>query len=399
MNPRRKIRVLVVDDSAVVRRAIADTLSADPEIEVVGTACDPYVAKDKIIALEPDVLTLDIEMPRMDGLTFLQILQERRPIPVVIISSTTQAGSEAALRALEYGAVDVLAKPGSAMSLGNLRDKLARCIKNAARTTLRRVPAPTAGPRAPVQIANPGPALSPAASPANPDPRPTSGAAPIPARPANPLPSGTRADPRQLIVIGSSTGGTQAVRQILTQLPADLPGICIVQHIPPVFSKAFAQQLNSCCALQVREAVSGDEIRPGLVLVAPGDFHLVVRPNGGRYSVVLNQDPPVHHTRPAVDLLFQSAAACAGRFLTGILLTGMGTDGALGMQRIRLAGGATIAQHESTCVVYGMPRAAIELGVVDHVLPLDQIAPFLVRSVRERAHRIATAPPPSRIPA
>lgn len=372
MSLRRRIRVLIVDDSAVVRRAIADTLAADPEIEVVGTACDPYVARDKILALHPDVLTLDIEMPRMDGLTFLQILRERRPIPTVVISSTTQAGSEAALRALEYGAVEVLAKPGSAMSLGNLRDTIARSIKNAAR----------------VKVASPsGPHPSPDTAPV------PSSSLPPPPRPVASAP-GSRPDSRQIVVIGASTGGTQAIRRLLTQLPPDLPGICIVQHIPPVFSRTFAQQLNSCCALEVREAASGDEIRPGLVLVAPGDFHMVVRSTAGKYSVLLHQEPPVHHTRPAVDLLFQSAAASAGRYVTGVILTGMGYDGAAGMQRIRLAGGATFAEHESTCVVYGMPRAAVDLGVVDHVLPLDQLPAALVRSVRERFNRTPPVPPP-----
>ena len=289
----RRIRVLVVDDSAVVRRAISDALGKDPAIEVVGTACDPYVARDKILQLHPDVLTLDIEMPRMDGLTFLRILQQHHPMPVVIISSTTQSGSVAAMEALAAGAVDVIAKPTSAWSLGNLRDQLAERVKGAARARLTRLH------------------TSPAAGGAIIEPN-----------------TCAAFNPRQVVVIGASTGGTEAIKDVLTRLPAGLPGICIVQHIPPCFSKAFADRLNESCAFEVREAAHGDEVKSGRALIAPGDYHMALAAASGGYRVLLNQAPPRHHTRPAVDVLFESAAACAGAHATGLLLTGMGSDGA-----------------------------------------------------------------------
>ena len=353
MSANKKIRVLVVDDSAVIRRMISDALSRDPEIEVVGTACDPYVARDMILELEPDVLTLDIEMPRMDGLTFLKILQEHRPMPVVIVSSLTQAGSKIALQALELGAVDVVAKQSSAWNIGSLREHLAHRVKGAARARLSLLrPSSTS--------------ISTLESSA-----------------------GTQFSPRQLIVIGASTGGTEAVKNVLTRLPAAMPGICIVQHIPPVFSKTFAERLNDCCALEVREAVHGDEVCPGTALIAPGDYHMAVEWDVNTYRVKLRQDPPIHFTRPAVDMLFNSAAQCAGRNAVGVLLTGMGRDGAQGMQQLKSAGAVNLAQNEATCVVYGMPRAAVELGVVDRVLPLDQMPPAILQALRERAPKSA----------
>ena len=347
MNPK-KIRVLVVDDSSVVRHAISDALRRDPEIEVVGTAPDPYQARDKILELNPDVLTLDIEMPRMDGITFLGILQKHRPMPVVVISSLTQAGSRAALDALEAGAVDVLAKPTSAWGIGDLGAQLCQRVKGAAVASVRRAPAGNAAPQ-PASLA---------------------GSRPF--------------DPRQIILLGASTGGTEALKFVLNHLPDGLPGICIVQHIPPVFSKAFAERLNETCALEVREAVSGDQLHPGLALVAPGDFHMMTFWDNNCYRIVLNQGPAVHYTRPAVDMLFNSAAVCAGSHAVAALLTGMGSDGASGMQKLKSKGATTFAQNEETCVVYGMPRAAVELGVVDRVLPLDEIPDALVRSVLSR---------------
>jgi two-component system chemotaxis response regulator CheB len=347
MNLNRKIRVLVVDDSAVVRQAITQVLSQDPEIEVVGSACDPYVARDKILELNPDVLTLDIEMPRMDGLTFLRILQKHRPMPVVVVSSVTSAGSRAALEALEAGAVDVIAKPGSAWSIDQLHEQLLVRVKGAA---FARVPAP-------------GNEAKKSSSPAGTlDPR--------------------LLHSRQLIVFGASTGGTEALKNVLTQLPPGLPGICIVQHIPPVFSRAFAERLNDLCAFEVREARQNDVVRAGLALVAPGDYHMTVVWKNDHYEAVLNQNPALHHTRPAVDVLFNSAAACAGAKIVAVLLTGMGSDGASGMQKLKAAGAVTFAQNEATCVVYGMPRAAVELGVVDQVLPLDKIPLALLRAVQ-----------------
>jgi two-component system chemotaxis response regulator CheB len=345
MNTVKKIRVLVVDDSAVVRRAISDALMKDPEIEVVGTACDPYVARDKILALNPDVLTLDIEMPRMDGLTFLRVLQQHHPMPVVVVSSLTQSGSQAALKALESGAVDVLAKPSSAWSIGELGEQLAHRVKGASKARF--------GDR------------SRPASPAVASPAFTTGSF----------------NPRQIVVLGASTGGTEAIKAVLTQLPGGLPGMCIVQHIPAFFSRAFAERLNECCAMEVREAAPGDEVRTGLVLIAPGDFHMALEWNGRHHVVRLNQNPPLHFTRPAVDVLFNSAATAAGAHAVGVVLTGMGSDGAQGLKKLKASGAQTLAQNEATCVVYGMPRAAIELGVVDHILPLAAIPAAIIRAV------------------
>ncbi len=346
MSAERKIRVLVVDDSAVVRRMISEALSADPAIEVVGTACDPYIARDKIIELKPDVLTLDIEMPRMDGLTFLKILRQHHPMPVVVISSLTQAGSTAALTALEYGAVDVLAKPTSAWNLGGLREQLAHRVKGAARARLTSFK-PTASASADSQN----------------------------------LIAADHYSARQLIVIGASTGGTEAIKDVLARLPVGLPGICIVQHIPPVFSKTFAERLNETCELEVREAAHGDEVRPGSVLIAPGDFHMLVEWDGNAYRVRLRQDPPMHYVRPAVDVLFNAAAKCAGRQALGVILTGMGRDGALGMQQLKSAGAVNLAQNEETCVVYGMPKAAVDLGVVDRVVSLDLMPHAIIHAL------------------
>ena len=355
MNTLKKIRVLVVDDSAVVRRMISDTLSLDPEIEVVGTAADPYIARDKILELKPDVLTLDIEMPRMDGLTFLRILQQHRPMPVVVVSSATQTGSHAALQAMELGAVDVLAKPTSTPNLEHLREQLALRVKGAAKarlTCLHNITAPAQG-----MIMT-----SPAA----------------------------HFLPHQLVVMGASTGGTEALKNILTRLPDGLPGICIVQHIPPVFSKTFAERLNECCAFEVREAAHGDELKPGLALVAPGgDLHMALVWNGAGYRVSLEPGPTLHHARPAVDVLFNSAAV-AGTHALAVLLTGMGCDGAAGMKQLKAAGATTIAQNKETCVVYGMPRAAVELGVVDRLLPLDLIPGAILHALQTGAGAKAT---------
>jgi two-component system chemotaxis response regulator CheB len=349
MTPTQRIRVLIVDDSAIVRRALTQALETDPDLEVVGTACDPYVARDKILELNPDVLTLDIEMPRMDGLTFLRILQQHHPLPVVIVSSVSQAGSRIAMQALEAGAVDVIAKPSSAWSLGDLRGQLADRVKGAARARLKNLSAPA-------HIEHPGSVVGHAGF-----------------------------HPRQLIVMGASTGGTEALKRVLTRLPDGLPGICIVQHIPPMFSRAFAERLNECCAFEVREAAQGDEIRPGLALVAPGDYHLCLSLEGGVYRARLNQNPPLHHTRPSVDMLFNSAAVSVGPYAVSVLLTGMGSDGAQGMQRLKERGAYSIAQDEATCVVYGMPKAAFELGVVDEQLPLDRIPNAILRAVQAKA--------------
>ena len=335
----RKTRVLIVDDSAIVRKILSEALAGEPDLEVVGTAPDPYVARDKILALRPDVLTLDIEMPRMDGLTFLKKLMHFHPLPTVIISSLAQPSCQAAVQALELGAVEVLAKPGGPYSVGELRTTLAAKIRAAAASRVRR-PAP---------------------------------AAQLPAPPA-PAASGPGFPTGMVVAIGASTGGTEAIAAILTRLPASSPAIVIAQHIPPQFSRAFANRLNEICAVEVREAQDGDELRSGLALVAPGDYHMLLRSNGGKHSVSVKTGPRVCYQRPSVDVLFQSVADAAGPQAVGVLLTGMGNDGAQGLLRMRQAGARTMAQDEATCVVFGMPREAIELGAAEQVLPLPSMA-------------------------
>jgi len=366
-NPSPKLRVLVVDDSALVRKAISDALGQDPEIEVVGTACDPYVAREKIVRLQPDVLTLDLEMPRMDGLTFLRILMQHHPLPVVVVSSLTQAGSQAAMDALEAGAVDVLAKPNGDTSVGALAGKLAFHVKAAAASTRFRRPNTSGEPRARDLLSRPQAPAVRTAVPSGIDVAPYAG----------------HVDPRQLIAIGSSTGGIEALRMLLSHLPSDLPPIAVVQHISPYFSKVVAERLNAICSMDVREAEDGMVLRRGMCVIAPGDSHLAVSWDRDGYHTRLLHTPPIHHCRPSVDVLFRSAAECAGKRLVAAILTGMGSDGALGMQAIRKAGGKTIAEHERTCIVYGMPRAAIELGVIDKILPLQEIAAGILESVAQ----------------
>jgi two-component system chemotaxis response regulator CheB len=358
-NPR-KIRVLVVDDSAIVRKLVSDALNAQPDIEVVATAIDPYIARDKILAFEPDVLTLDIEMPRMDGITFLRILMKHRPLPVIIMSSLSQAGSKHALDALESGAVDVMAKPGGSYSVGDLADELVRKVRAAA-VSRRAVPS----------------AQSHSSAPAAAAPAPVSSA---PAREWN---------PRQIVLLGASTGGTEALKEVITRLPAAMPGICIVQHIPAYFSHAFAERLNTLSALEVREARDGDMVRPGLALVAPGDYHMLLRRRGDGYGVQLKQGPKIWHQRPAVDALFQSAAEIVEDHAVAGVLTGMGQDGAEGLLKLREVGSRTFAQDEKTCVVFGMPRVAMERGAAERMVALPDIAGHLQFAVNERAAAIS----------
>lgn len=349
----RPIRVLVVDDSAVVRKLVTEALSSDPEIEVVGTAIDPYFARDRIKELNPDVLTLDLEMPRMDGLTFLRILMEQHPLPVIIMSSLSQRGSAYAMEALRLGAFDVLAKPHGSYSFGNLGPQLIARIKASVGARLRRT-----------TVTPPPPAPTPRT-----------------------VRRGQHS--RQIILLGASTGGTEALRDVLTRLPDGLPGIAIVQHIPPVFSKAFADRLNTQCPFEVREAVDGDRLRPGLALIAPGNFHLLLNWHGDHYRVRVTGGPPVWHQRPAVDLLFKSAADCgAGPHAIAGVLTGMGKDGAEGLLRLREAGAATFAQDEASSVVYGMPRAAWENGAARLRVPLDRVAEHIILH-----HDNASSPP------
>lgn len=346
---KRKIRVLIIDDSALVRKTITDTLQMDPEIEVVGVANDPLIAIDKIPKLQPDVLTLDMEMPRMDGLTYLRKLKkENSPIPVVVISSLTQQGSQLALDAMEAGAREVLAKPDGSSSIGALAGKLAYHIKAAARARRDLSPLPSAPLRSRLQ--------PPSRSPAESD--------------------------RRLVLIGSSTGGVEALRYILPALPVDLPPIAVVQHIPAYFSRAVAERINSLSGLEVREAVDNEPLLPGVCLMAPGDQHMMIVKQD-RYRVRLVQSPPVHHCRPAVDVLFRSAAAAAGSHALGVLLTGMGCDGARGLQAIKQAGGRSLAQNEESSVIYGMPRAAVELGVVDRSVHLQTMPQAIVDTLNQ----------------
>jgi len=354
------IRVLVVDDSALVRRIITDSLAPFREIEVVGTAADPFIARNKLLALNPDVMTLDIEMPRMDGLTFLRLVMTHRPVPVVVFSSLTKPGSAKAVEALEAGAVDVLGKPGSSYSASADGSRLAEAIRTAAQA---RVTAAIGGP--PLAQFKDKPSERTVVRPHSPTLPPTV------------LPAGGLAAnlAGQIILIGASTGGTEAVKKILMGLPADSPGICVVQHIPAGFSRAFADRLNQLCQMEVREPEPGDRLGTGLALIAPGNRHLCLRRQHQHYVAELNDGPPVHHQRPSVDVLFNSAVmAGVGRPAVGVLLTGMGADGARGLLALRQAGTATIAQDEQSCVVFGMPREAIRLGAAQRVLPLDQIA-------------------------
>jgi two-component system chemotaxis response regulator CheB len=355
MNPAAKIKVLVVDDSAIVRKLLSQTLSAEPDIEVVGTAPDPYVARDKILSLHPDVLTLDIEMPRMDGLTFLKKLMQSRPMPVVVISSLGQSSSRAALEAMQYGAVEVLAKPGGPYSVGDLKNDLPRKIRAAARA---KIAAPRAIPQAP--------AVMPARS--------------------------WRSD--AVILIGASTGGTEAIREVLCDLPENSPPIVIVQHIPAVFSRAFADRLDGLCRMRVKEASDNDHLAPGLALIAPGNQHVLLRRGPDGYRVILDNGPLVCYQRPSVDVLFQSAAPFAGPNFTAVILTGMGSDGAAGMLELKRAGAHTIAQDEQSCVVFGMPREAIRLGAVDQVVPLNRVAQTLACESFIKASPPPTRPPP-----
>jgi two-component system chemotaxis response regulator CheB len=347
----RKIKVLIVDDSAVVRKILSDTILAESDMEVVGMAPDPYVARDQILALQPDVMTLDIEMPRMDGLTFLKRVMKHHPLPTIIVSSLGQASCGATLEALRCGAVDVLAKPAGPYSVGNLRVSLAAKIRAAAGSKPRALVDDAATPGDGVRRIGIGP---------------------------------MSAAPGTVIAIGASTGGTVAIHDILLQLPADMPGMVITQHIPAGFSLAFANRLNKICSMVVREAVTGDVVRPGLALIAPGDYHLLLRRTEAGLTVELQQGPQVCYQRPSVDVMFASVAQVVGARAVGVLLTGMGADGAKGMLALKQAGAKTIAQDEASCVVYGMPREAVRLNAVSDVASLGDI-PRVLAGVIGRA--------------
>lgn len=348
-SPLRKpgvVRVLIVDDSALVRRILSDALSKHDDIEVVGTATDPYVARERIAQLRPDVITLDIEMPRMDGLSFLSKLMRHFPLPVVVVSSLTPQNSETALRALALGAVDVIAKPGSSLAAGDVAEELVRAVRAASYArVVKRVE--------------------------------TAEAPPVPGRSAIASLNTTN----KIIALGASTGGTQALEHVLRRFPVDAPGTVIVQHMPEHFTLSFAKRLDQVCAMRVQEAKDGDFVVPGLALVAPGGKHLVLQASGARWAVRVKDGPKVHHQRPAVDVLFQSVARSAGRNAVGALLTGMGADGAKGLLAMREAGAYTVAQNEETCVVYGMPREAVKIDAAVDVLPLDRIADALLHAI------------------
>lgn len=348
------VRVLIVDDSALVRRILTECLSGRPEVQVVGTACNPYEARDKILSLEPDVVTLDLEMPLMDGLTFLRLIMQHRPMPVIILSSLSASGSRIALEALQAGAVDVMQKPTST-----------RFHPEDATILINKILA--------------------AAASQFPGPQVTEHTAFV-RRQELADAAGRTFNPRDLILIGASTGGTEAIRQIFTKLPAALPGIAIVQHIPAAFSAPFAARLNELSKLEVREARQGDRLHPGTALVAPGGYHLVLRWTGAGYEVLLNEGPKIHHQRPAVDVMFESAVKCgAAPHTLAIVLTGMGADGASGLLRLKDAGAATIAQDEASCVVFGMPREAIRLGAAKQILALRKIPAAIDQFAAERA--------------
>ncbi len=340
-----KIKVLIVDDSAIVRKILREELDKEPDIEVIGTAPDPFVARDKIVLQKPDVITLDIEMPRMDGLTFLKKIMQYHPVPVIIVSSLTPQGSQVALEAMENGAIEVLAKPGSSFSVGDMSTQLKEKIRAAAKANLqpvRRTPA----------------SLSPVTANAS---------------------QALRETTQKVIAIGASTGGTEALKEVLTKMPLNIPGVLVVQHMPAQFTRAFAERLNKICSIEVREAQDGDSVLNGQALIAPGNFHMSLKRSGAKYFVNIKDGPMVHHQRPAVDVLFHSVAQYAGSNAIGVILTGMGADGAQGILRLKELGGKTIAQDEASCVVFGMPKEAIRLGAIDRVVPIDRIPQEVIR--------------------
>lgn len=337
------IRVLIVDDSAVVRKIFSEELSRDPQIEVIGTAPDPFVARNKIVQLKPDVITLDIEMPRMDGVTFLRKLMHYFPLPVIIVSSLTTKGGELALEAIDAGAVDVLCKPGSAFTVGDMSVQLIDKIKAAAQVRVKK-PAPDAAKKA--------------------------------ALPVQRL-AMTRTT-NKVVAIGSSTGGTEALLRVLTPLPPNSPGIVIVQHMPEHFSRSFAQRLNDLCAFEVKEAEDGDAVIPGRALLARGNYHMLLRRSGARYYVQVKSGPLVGRHRPAVNVLFKSVAKYAGQNAVAVILTGMGKDGAEGLKLMKNNGARTIAQDEASCIVFGMPKEAIATGAVDRIAALELIPKLIL---------------------
>jgi two-component system chemotaxis response regulator CheB len=355
---KKKIRVLVVDDSAVVRQIVSKGLAQDSELDVIGTAGDPFVARDKILRDRPDVITLDIEMPKMDGLTFLKRLMEYYPIPVVILSSLAGHGTDVALKALENGAVDVFPKPKCDVKQGLTESMfhLARAVKAAAHAKLPNL-----------RVFRGAPENTPAP------------------KPPPPVPGNIIQTTDGMIAMGASTGGTEALKTVLSALPPDSPGIAAVIHMPEGFTKRYAERLNELCAIEVSEAQDGDWLHPGRAVIARGDRHISIVRSGARFIVQIRNGPAICHHRPSVEVLFQSVAIAAGRNALGVIMTGMGADGADGMVALKKAGAHTVAQDEATCVVFGMPREAIERGGATAVLPLNQIAGECVRWSAARA--------------
>ncbi|MBB6253368.1 protein-glutamate methylesterase/protein-glutamine glutaminase [Nitrospirillum iridis] len=355
----RKIRVLVIDDSASVRQVMTDILQSDPEIEVMATASDPFVAARRIQQEVPDVITLDVEMPRMDGITFLRRLMAQRPVPVVICSSLAEAGSETASQAWDAGAVDIILKPrvGTAEFLQEAKIHICDVVKAAARARLKHVPAA-------LRVREPERKLT------------ADVVLPPPVARHHAMARTTET----VVCIGASTGGTESLRVVLERLPAASPGIVVVQHMPEKFTEAFARRLNGLCEMEVKEAEDGDTVMRGRVLIAPGNRHMLLQRSGARYYVAVRDGPLVSRHRPSVDVLFRSAATHVGPNAVGILMTGMGDDGARGLLEMKGAGAQTIAQDEATSVVFGMPREAIALGAADKILPLDQLAMEIIRT-------------------
>lgn len=348
-------KVLIVDDSALVRQVLSQILSQDRSLTVIGTAADPYVAWEKMKTLRPDVLTLDVEMPRMDGLAFLEKLMRLHPLPVVMVSSLTEKGCETTLRALELGAIDFVTKPKIDIKDGTnaLAREIIAKVKTAATVRVR-------GRRG----------VSPLPRP------PVAAQAPMPERRA--LVKSTE----HVIAVGASTGGTEALRLFLAALPADAPGVVIVQHMPEQFTRAFARRLDSLCRIRVNEARTGDRILPGHALIAPGNFHMEVARSGAHYHVHLNMNALVNHHRPSVDVLFHSCARELGANAIGVIMTGMGGDGAQGLLAMHQAGARTVAQDEASCIVFGMPKEAIAAGAVDDVVALEKISTTVLRRLR-----------------
>ncbi|MFM0201024.1 chemotaxis response regulator protein-glutamate methylesterase [Paraburkholderia fungorum] len=360
----QKIKVLCVDDSALIRSLMTEIINGQPDMTVVATAPDPLVARELIKQHNPDVLTLDVEMPRMDGLDFLEKLMRLRPMPVVMVSSLTERGNEITLRALELGAVDFVTKPKVGIRDGMLEyaEKLADKVRAAARARVRQA--------APAQHA-------------------ATHAAPVAA--ATPLFNNPLLSTEKLIIVGASTGGTEAIREVLVPLPPDAPAVLIAQHMPPGFTKSFAQRLNGLCRITVKEAEHGERVLPGHAYIAPGHAHLLLARSGANYIAHLSDEPPVNRHRPSVDVLFRSAAQHAGKNAVGVILTGMGRDGAAGLLDMKKAGAYTLAQDEASCIVFGMPREAIALGAADEIASLPEMSRRVMArlsSMGERVQRV-----------